>query len=518
MNPNQKYPSDQNDDDEKKFKTFRLSSRKFGLREILTEIFLNSRLFLISLFTPITLSVFLSLLATETFVSETRLLVMVSREHMMQGPMGMMSMGGMGAETRIVRAEAEILRSHSLLENTLRALGPDNLYPEFGAIADDEGYEKALKLAVESLEEDIAIRFLPSTNVIAISYRHEEGDLAALLLNTMVSIYLEQRREIFADVGIEVLAKEIDNLDIALAEHDRQMQELRDLVQVKDFSSEQKALIRRLTTLELDQVRSRVNIEGLYAHEGELEDLIDRIPEEVSIFSQNVGVNAFNQALNNLSQLEMEQSKLIERYESGSRFIDEVNKKVLQAERNVEKLQKMNADEKGKGRNQTFDEVQQSIINTQADKSQLEAEIEARQISISDTKSRLDEFHTVETKYNQLKRQRVVMEVNYKASAIKYEQERLTKAVEANFDDSTIRVIEHATSPSEGEDKKNAIIILGLLSGIFLAASSLYISRMSRNVMVSPEEVEDTLNLPVLMTINDKRRFGKKGAKNAQSS
>ena len=490
---------------EKHFTSFRLAERKFGLREILTEVFLNGRIFLIALFAPILISLVLSLLATKTYVSEARLLVMPSREHMMQGPMGMMSIGGMGAETRIVRAEAEILGSRALRDKTLTALGPDNIYPKVSSIADQESFEQALSIAAAEMDEDLAIRFLPNTNIIALSYKHEDTELSALLLNTMIGIYLEQRREIFADVGIDVLAGELKQFEEILAKHDADMETLRGQAGVNDFGSERQAMIRRLTTLELDQVRAEVDIKGLQAQEEELKKLINLIPEQISEFSEDAGLSALNQALDNLRKLEMERGNLIERFEKGSRFIVEIDKKVVLAQQSVSKLQKLNVDQNRTGRNDVFDEVQQDIINTQADKRALEAEIAARAHAIGDTSQRIDELNVLETKYNQLQRQRVILEANYKAYAMKYEQERLTKAVEANFDDSTIRVIEHAMPPLEGESKKQAIIILGVLAGLFLSATALYISRITRNVMVTPEEVEDELKLPVLMSINDKR-------------
>lgn len=490
------------------FATFHSSNRKFGLREILTEVFYNDRIFLTALFLPVFFSLALSLIVKETYTSEARLLVMMSSGHLMQGGLGAaVGLGGMGAQSQIVRAEAEILGSRTLRETTLRALGPDSVYPELTDLADNKGFEKALILAAENLEENFSIHLVPSTNIIALAFKHENPEVAALLLNTAIGFYLEQRKDIFADIGLEVLAQELKAAERSLSNLDEKMKELRNQAGVSDFASERQALINRLTRLELDQVRAEVDIQGLVAQVSELNLLINLIPQEVNISAEDAGLSALNQALDTMRKLEMERGKLIERFQKGSRFIDEIDKRLELANQSVDKMKKIDLDQKRTGRNVVYDEIQQDKISFQAKQKALEAETSARVFAILETKERLDALNTLETGFNQLQRRRLVLETNFKTFSIRYEQERMAKAVEANFEDSTIRVIEYAVPPIEGKSKRKAIIVLGFLGGIFLAALSLYFSRLTRTVMVTPEDVEEALSLPVLTTINTKRSF-----------
>jgi uncharacterized protein involved in exopolysaccharide biosynthesis/Mrp family chromosome partitioning ATPase len=482
----------------------------YGLRDLLTEIFYNRPLVMATLAIPIIAGIVATFFLPTIYDVTARLLVLVSREHVAGGGLGAAGFGqSFDAQARIVQAEAQILRSRSLREDALTQLGPETVYPQLsaGLTGGNDSQEVLATKGAELLDSDLEVQLVPSTNVISINYEHPDPEMAALVLNTLIDLYLERRQDIFSDVTPSVLLDELNRLENDISSVDQRLQMLRSRTGISDLDAQRAALIARMNQLQTQQIAAGVDTEALFARVDELEQAIDRIPEEIELFVEDGNSDALNNALDNVRALELERAKLAESYREGSRFIREIDERLDVARRLLDTFRNIRLERGRKGRNTVYDSLQQEIISLQGERQSVEARVDALETAIEMTQRRLDRLDEAESEYRKLQLRRVVLVESYTQYAGRVQQERLARALENAFEDPTIRVIERAEIPVEGRSIRLQVVVLSVIVAIGLTAGIVYVRAVSRAVFISAEGAHRALDLHVF-AIDEKRASG----------
>jgi uncharacterized protein involved in exopolysaccharide biosynthesis len=93
-----------------------------------------------------------------------------------------------------LQSEVEILRSFEVLRQALESIGFEVLYP--GLEGETTGALRAA--AVARVREALAVRTLPDSDVIEVTFRHADAQLAADVVNRLVERFQRSRREMLA--------------------------------------------------------------------------------------------------------------------------------------------------------------------------------------------------------------------------------------------------------------------------------------------------------------------------------
>ena len=87
-------------------------------------------------------------------------------------------------------AEMEILRSSDVVRQAIERVGVEALYPGLEA----EPVDVALASATDRVQQALAVRTLPGSDVIEVTFRHGRAEVAADTVNRLVERYQESRR------------------------------------------------------------------------------------------------------------------------------------------------------------------------------------------------------------------------------------------------------------------------------------------------------------------------------------
>jgi uncharacterized protein involved in exopolysaccharide biosynthesis/uncharacterized protein (DUF1330 family) len=113
-----------------------------------------------------------------------------------------------------LQAELEILQSSAVVQSAIERVGIWALYPGLA----DEPADAALAAATDRVKSALAVRTMPGSDVIEVTFRHGEAELAAATVNRLVEHFQESRRETLAPAQNERFLQEgIEEQGLALA-------------------------------------------------------------------------------------------------------------------------------------------------------------------------------------------------------------------------------------------------------------------------------------------------------------
>jgi uncharacterized protein involved in exopolysaccharide biosynthesis len=113
-----------------------------------------------------------------------------------------------------LQSEVEILRSFEVLRQALESIGVEVLYP--GLVGETTGALRAA--AVARMREALAAHTLPDSDVIEVTFRHADAQLAADVVNRLLERFQRSRREMLAPaVSRRLLHERIEEQREALA-------------------------------------------------------------------------------------------------------------------------------------------------------------------------------------------------------------------------------------------------------------------------------------------------------------
>lgn len=476
-----------------------------GLRELLNGIFYSYKLILVTFFVPIALAMVFSATLKVSFPANAQLLVLLSRQHILGAGLNTAGFGGaLNMQARIVKAEAQILGARELREDIARKFGALRLYPKLEKLADKKDEAGMVLAAATEIDNDVTIDLSSTSDIVHLNYQHHDPVLAAEVLNYMIDRYLIRRQSIFGNDGNVLMQARIDELEEELSDTTRQIETLQRDLDLNDFEIERRALLQKHAKLEGSYFTTLAAIKGLSARSKEMGLLIELVPERVEQFNDDGESGALNVALNKLNSLELERARIANIYKPNSRKYQEIEIRVAQAREALETVRRSKIGRQRFGRNVTHDSMTQQMIALQAQQREQEAISYEQEQAIEDTQNRLLDLEAVQAKHNKLFLDRTILIEKLKEYAIRLEKENLAKSLENLHDDPTIRIIERAVPAIEGKSRHLQVISIGILCGFIFSIAAIYLTSIGRSIMITPEEAQRTLELPVLLSIGIK--------------
>jgi uncharacterized protein involved in exopolysaccharide biosynthesis len=146
-----------------------------------------------------------------------------------------------------LQSEVEILRSSEVVRGAIEQVGLESLYPSLA----DEAPEAGLASATDRVKGGLAVRTLPGSDVIEVTFQHGEAEVAADVVNRVVERFQASRREALAPVASErFLTERIEEQQRALAEAESELAYFHAAHPALAASDPRRSLADRRATLE----------------------------------------------------------------------------------------------------------------------------------------------------------------------------------------------------------------------------------------------------------------------------
>ena len=444
--------------------------------------------------------VMLAMAMPTKYEASAGLLVSLGEEQVYRPRVGSEAAGAIPDQELLNQSELELMRSPVVADRVLEQFSLEDIYPQIAQeraliAAETPGRDPTIKMnqmGVEAILEDFSAGATPNSNVIRATFKHEDPQHAADILNALIDRYLEYRSEVYLSSRSTSFGAQRERFEADLLSAEKDIRNFLETNKMGDFEAERLAAqsVYASVTDEVFKVKSRAT-----AVEGQLETLARQMRETnplVDIFVED----STEQTLLNL-RLEREQA--LSRYKPGSRVVSAIDKQIEQVEAYLAG-QSGSVGTRRTGPNPVYQDMEQRRARLEAEAKSLanqSAELRRQEAAAS---ARLRQFANLLEEWQELQRQRALYEQNLSSFAAR-EIESQTLTEFARQDTDNIRVIERARAPLEGSSLKLPILVLGILFALFTALIAGLLRATTQRGFSTAASVERTTGIPVIASV-----------------
>lgn len=460
-------------------------------------------------------------------------LVLPSRNYVFKEDVGQKDDGQLysmsGAE--YVLSESQIVKSREVVLRAIEKVGLGVIYPDLGrkmaagtlpwhrkiearlnAWTNDQSYESVLTQAVDAYKTKIhelavsralkklTVQTTKDSNVISLGFGHSSPIVARDLLDSLLSAYLERRHELYARKRSELFAIQRDRFNQRLADKEQELAEFKQAANFNAFEEQKNLLIRLQAEIVGDWIDTKTRLSESESKASKITTILNSLPKEVLDSQEKVHQDSAASARTALVSLEMRRNELLTKFKSQSQYIKNIDEQISSLKETIHESQPTIASQEKYIKNPTIVTLESQRAMSQIDVDSLKSRLGALELEKASLERKLHDFDTQESVYDLLTLSRDQLKENLKTYAQKAEEALILEEMERQSFDN-VRIVEPPRLPDRKTNYVFVFLGISVLLGPLVASIALLIKHKLRQVFISPEEVEQSLRLPVLVTI-----------------
>ncbi|WP_315790179.1 polysaccharide biosynthesis tyrosine autokinase [Fischerella sp. JS2] len=438
----------------------------------------------------VTLALLYALSTKPTYTAQASLLIKTSRTSSLTGlgeDLGRLE--SLVQDNSPVDTQAKIVTSVPVLQETITSLSLKN----------DEGEP----LKVEDLQKKLKVEGVKGTDVLEVSYTHEDPQLAAKVINKIVEEYTKQNIQANREEAISAgkfMLQQLPKTEEAVQKAELALRRFKERNKIIVLQEEATAAVNTISKLEDEIAQSQAQLVDVNARLEKLQTQA-RVNSQEAVSAVDLSqVPGTQKVLTELQEAQSELTVARTRYQPGHPTVANLEEKVSA----LRSLLQQRIEQVG-GNNQQIStanlqmgEVRQKLIEDLANTDKERVGLERRIAELTNTWSVYKQRANILPKLEQTQRE---LERKLKAAQTTYET-LLTRIQEINVAEnqnvSNARIISPALVPDEPSGTRKALIIagggvLGIMLGIIAALAADLIDRSIKTVKEARELFQYTL-------------------------
>lgn len=494
---------------------------QFSLRNFLYLVF-KRKIQILFVFALIVITVAAgTFLTAPTYEAKSQILVKLGRENvytqMVPTTGNQNPIIGLNREEQI-NSEIQILRSRSMIEKMVEAIGPEVIYKDLAdsgsrpeAIPEmltQKGQLSPLQDAVLRLEKALSITAVEKSNVIDIRLRHKDPQIAGMVLDKLIGLYLNHHIEVYKiPQSYKFFQEQTENFRSRLRSAEDRLTAIKKEHNVFSLDEARGLLLSQEGALRVELDRTMSQIAETENRIVQIQQQLAGTPKIIPTEEEVERSPYLGDALQaKLVELELKEKELLTKYTDHSRLVRQTKEElnIIRA-----KLAEQNAKQHGRSRsgyNPTFQRLQEELYRSQADLKALRAKDQVQTSQLAGYRERLGKLNRIEAEVKDLQRQVDVEQQNYKLYLAKFEEARISEAMDTEKISNVTQIQPAEVSPKPVSPRVFLNLVIGFFLGglVSLGLASLLESLGDR--LEKPDDTERALSLPVLASIPELRK------------
>lgn len=471
-----------------------------GLREFLTVLFKHKTRIICVFSLSVLIGLALSLIPSSIYEARSTVLIKVGREYVSNAG-GENSRGILSLEQQeVLNSEIQILNNRELIEKVVTLLTVDTLYPELTKSPSPKISPR--EASIIRFQKNLTVSGVRKSNVIEVSFLHEDPQVAAKAVNLLVELFREKHLKVFSDPQSSFLEKQLEIYRSKLGESEQSMQSFKQANQVFSLDEQRTLLLRQRTELDSTLKFTGHRIE-------ELQEKLRAMKYQKNISSAKNKIVYTNtekdrilvDAKAKLLSLQLTEQDLLKRYREDSRRVEDVRNEI-QTVKNFLKEQEEYISGTVETGGRIYQEVELEIIKTDADLKSQVAKAAALKEQLRGLDGQIRTLDLNERKFQELKRDMTANEKYFRTYEDRVEEARISEDMNRSKL-ANISVIQPAAVPVKPvRPKKMLTMLLSLFIGTFSGMGLAFILEHLSQCLTTPESVERRLGVPVLTSVS----------------
>ncbi len=471
-----------------------------SMRDYLTVFFKRKISILSIFFTIVVATTLLVIFLPPVYEAKTTLLVRYGREYLNQPEMGPVQ-PGMSMylnQEEIINSEVEILTSPGLAKKVIETLKIGNIYPDL--LKDPPRRMKPIDAAVIMFGKKLKVAAVKKSNVIQVSFRHEDPRIAANALNLLVELFKAKHLEVYSTPQSSFLEGQAAAYQQKLGETEKSLEAFKQKNEVYSLDEQRSLLLKQRTDLDTELINTRNTVAELQKKLASLQASTGSLKKNKNLYTATERDKIIVDAQSKLLALELSEQELLRKYKESNRLVVDVRKQI-QLVKGFLKANEQDITEKVTTGNVVFQEAQKELVGAEADLHGQRAKMATMSRQLKQLDRDIQVLDLQENKIKDLKRQLAMNEKNFQIYGDKMEEARIMDDMN-RLKLANISVIQSAVPPVKPVwPRKRLSVAVSIIFGVLFGIGFALFSELNSQGLVSPEIAERRLNLVVLAAI-----------------
>jgi uncharacterized protein involved in exopolysaccharide biosynthesis len=356
--------------------------------------------------------------------------------------------------------------------------------------------------AIQRLTSKLRIEVLKMSNIIVISYRSNDRQLAARVLNTLGDVYLEEHARAHRPAGeLEFFQKETGEARAQMEDAEQNLVRFTRTAGVASGQTELNDALRRLSDVQAQQGEIQTAIAGTERRIGTLTEQTHVIPERQTTLLRTSDSAILQQQLkSSLLNLEMRRTELLTKFQQNYPLVVEVEKQIVQARTALADAEAAPIQEKTTDRDLTYEMVREDLARSSTELATLHARASSLDQQAAEYRARVGWLQKQSVAQGDLIRITQAAENNYMLLLHKQEEARISDELDSRriFN---VSIVQRASVPELPVHAASWYLMYGAMLGmIFSFATAAGADRLDPTFRTL-DELELVLQVPVLAAL-----------------
>ena len=477
------------------------NNQSTGLKEFLTVVFkFKARILAVFLSVVVSATIF-TFLASPVYEADSSILVKIGREYVNRPEVGNLAPVMSLSQEEVTNSEIQIISNRDLIQKVIEAIKVENIYPEL--------LQKPLKnvspvdAAVSIFQKKMSVEGVKKSNVIQVTFQHNDPQVAARALNLLVDFYKEKHLQVFSDPKSSFLESQLVAYDQKLKDSENNLQSFKQKAGVFSLEEQRTLLLRQRSDLDIALKNTQNIMYEMQKRIHTLKEQMKKFSESTTRYTGTERDKIIVETKARILALQLNEQALSKKYTETNRLVVNARKEI-QTVKDFLKEQEEDINNKVKTGNIVYQNTEMDLIKAETELNAQKGKANAINQQLAEVNNSIRGLEFSEKNILQLKREQAINEKNFQTYMEKAEEARITDDMN-RLKMSNISIIQKATVPLEPvKPKKAQNILMGILLGIFCGIGLALISEMTCLNFSTPEKIENRLDLPVLATIAHK--------------
>src|SRR6185437_12985234 len=358
-----------------------------------------------------------SYLLTPYYDATGRLLVKTGREFQVRSdPTQPVASVPSTTKQEIVNSEIQILTSRDLVLAVINRIGAAKLYPGGGLLSFLGSAAPSADAAVKSFYSDFKVAPVEQSDVIAISYRNANREMAVQALNMVVELYQQKHAEMFSDPRYKFLGQQAAQV--------KKVAELKSTQSLFDVETQRAKLLDDRATV--NSILQQLKSQAIDTHQ-RIEFLQSRLKSTPALVpAGGTTSDVVEQDKDRLLDLEVKRQQLSERYVGNVKPLQDNAAEMAHLKSFLARPDGMKT-KAASQRNAAYDDMVVALNRALADAAPIDRQLALRTQEAKDIETRLAALVQASSTVDNLERERRELEELAHTYRSRYEEARMSE-------------------------------------------------------------------------------------------
>jgi polysaccharide biosynthesis transport protein len=471
------------------------------IRDLLNVVFRHKKKVIFFFVSVITIVSVTTLLMSKTYRSNAQILIKLGRENATLDPTVAAGTAMNINESREneINSEMEIIKCRELAEKVIIEVGlfkildiKENKLPSNTADS-----LKLFEQAVLTIQKNLTTELVKKTNVISITFDHQDPVVAQTVIKNLIIFYNEKHMLLYRpESALTFFKDQTKNLDNQLSGQMDSLRILKNSSGITSIETHRDQLTTRLNTLQLSHEQTQAELAASQAKISNLQMQLENLPKIIEAQKITGSSSSSSDALRaKLNELRMKKGESQTKYADNSRIITDLQEQIDETAVLLDK------EDYNNNRSNATREIQMNLLAEQSNFAALSAKAQSMSQALSTTRAELITFNNSSLSIAKLQRESDINEGVLKKYTENLEQSRMDSDLKTGKL-SNIAIVQQATLPVKPiKPRKIFSLILGLFFGIFGGLCIAFVSEFLDHTIKNSDDIQRHLKLNTLVTM-----------------